>query len=198
MKQLLAFVACFVFGASVATAQTMQKYATTISEQPDSPVNIERCFVWNYNGLREQVEFRNATDDKTVIAVRFYFMASDAFGDAMTPIASADATNTVAPGVLISRYANHWVDPLNPWTDPKSVTCSVDKVRFADGTVWKAGAAPSASRSPSASPSESPSPSPSPAASSQSNAFVCRDHFPAADCAAGPIPAPTPTPRGNP
>jgi len=113
---------------------------SVVLNQPEAPVHITTyeadyagTRLFQSDGIRHEVDFRNAGDQR-VVAVRFAFVMYSVFNDVIDD----------ARGVLL--------DPLSPgrgadenWThDPPDAAtfhvgaAYVDKVRLADGTIWSA------------------------------------------------------------
>jgi hypothetical protein len=121
------------------------KLPTTISSPPGAPVAISYCTAWTYpldDGPQSHIavgaDFTNVTD-KPIASVRFKFALETKFKE---PIGNlyTDDDGTFSPQAVIQR-SNHSGRPwnfLNVWGNVGAATCSLDAVRFADGSVWKA------------------------------------------------------------
>jgi hypothetical protein len=120
-----------------------------------SPVAVSNPFVVKVSALkfRTCLDFKNVSD-KPIQAVRFGFAYGDAFGGVTDGI-YGDRTGTFGPGVMIAgpgqhpnafqlndaAYQNCWVTDQG-FTSVSSLSVSVLKVIFADGTTWQSQTPP--------------------------------------------------------
>lgn len=111
---------------------------TETASQP-GPVHIDGCFSdgRGTDGLtlvHHAVRISN-TGDRAVTAVRLRFAFYDAFGDV-----SATRTNVadvkLDPGTTADRVNLAELSDAGP---PSRISCSIDAVRYADGTVARTG-----------------------------------------------------------
>ena len=125
----------------------------------DSPVQINHC-EWQFENpneddynIRAGVSFTNVST-MAATAVKFTFVYRDAFGNTVNTLGTGSGTITgvFSPGVLIQprralngvmqinseRYPNSPVWELYNFSgkDVTDVSCSVNSVRFEDGSVW--------------------------------------------------------------
>lgn len=127
--------------------------ATYVAPQPDSPVEITACYAglryysngWgtHVNMLETGVSFTNVSP-KAAVAVLTRFELSSVFGDVMDNIFGQSA-GQFAAGVTID--GNKW-STTDVWPGLGIVRCSVSRVLFADGSVWRAVGMPSPSPAP--------------------------------------------------
>jgi len=108
--------------------------STTVAGQP-GPVRIDGCFSDSRGGegltlVHHALRMTN-TGDRPITGVRVRFRFYDAFGDV-----SATRTNIAEarfePGQSVDRINLAELADSSP---PAKIVCSVDGVRFADGTV---------------------------------------------------------------
>ncbi|MDB5070353.1 MAG: hypothetical protein JWM87_1464 [Candidatus Eremiobacteraeota bacterium] len=107
---------------------------TEVSGQP-GPVRIDGCFSdgRGTDGLtlvHHALRVSN-TGDRGITAVRVRFAFYDAFGDVMATRTNV-AEARVEPGQTVDRINLAELSDSGP---PARITCSVDAVRYADGTV---------------------------------------------------------------
>jgi hypothetical protein len=111
---------------------------TDVASQP-GPIRIDGCFSdgRGTDGLtlvHHALRIAN-TGDRAVNAVRVRFAFYDAFGDV-----NATRTNVaevrVEPGATADRINLAELSDAGP---PARITCSIDAVRFADGTIARTG-----------------------------------------------------------
>jgi hypothetical protein len=123
-------------GAAVGPANA-RGIATTI-EPSHGPVEITGCRAsYALTVLRVTVDFKN-NGTKTATAVRFYFRATDAFGQPLQS-GTPDRLGTFVPGVEIQDSSGVATGlPANV----ASIVCRVEMVRFTDGTEWRGSYAP--------------------------------------------------------
>jgi len=113
---------------------------TTVAGQP-GPVHIDGCFSdgRGTDGLtlvHHALRVSN-TGDRGITAVRVRFAFYDAFGDvSVTRTNIAEAR--IEPGQTADRVNLAELSDAGP---PARITCSVDAVRYADGTVVRTGPA---------------------------------------------------------
>lgn len=154
MKRLGFVVAAFAllvtttFGTATAV-----NVATYIAPQPDSPVQVTACYGavrylnngWgtHYTVLDTGADFRDDSS-KTVAAVLIRFELSSVFGDVMDNLfgqaAGQFSTATVIQG-------NKWTT-TDAWPGLGIVRCSISRVLFTDGSVWRAIGMPTPSPGP--------------------------------------------------
>jgi hypothetical protein len=111
---------------------------TDVASQP-GPIRVDGCFSdgRGADGLtlvHHALRISN-TGDRAVTAVRLRFAFYDAFGDireARTNIAET----RVEPGATADRINLAELSDAGP---PARITCSIDAVRFADGTIARTG-----------------------------------------------------------
>jgi hypothetical protein len=111
---------------------------TDVASQP-GPIRIDGCFSdgRGADGLtlvHHAIRIAN-TGTQAITAVRLRFAFYDAFGDvreARTNIAEA----RVEPGATADRINLAELSDAGP---PARITCSIDAVRFADGTIARTG-----------------------------------------------------------
>ena len=121
------------------TANTLRLSAphpipTQIAGQP-GPVRLDGCFSDSRGAegltlVHHAVRITN-TGDRAITGVRVRFLFYDAFGDVnatRTNIAEA----RIEPGQLVDRIN---LSELADSSPPAKIVCSVDAVRFADGTI---------------------------------------------------------------
>lgn len=113
--------------------------ATQVASQP-GPIQLDGCFS-DGRGAEGLTIVHHALrisnhGDRAITAVRIRFTFYDAFDDVQatrTNIAAA----SVDPGQTLDRVN---VAELSDAGPPARITCSVDAVRYADGTLARAGA----------------------------------------------------------
>jgi hypothetical protein len=125
---------------AVATASDYREYKAGAIAQPTSPVSIEFCEARHVEGkLLTGADYRNNAA-QPISAVRIAFVPIDTFGEAAGPLGvSGDDTATVAPGALQKHsHGNYrmWRVGIDTWAQVDHVNCSVEKVRFVDGSIW--------------------------------------------------------------
>ncbi|MDB5027929.1 MAG: hypothetical protein JWO66_1618 [Candidatus Eremiobacteraeota bacterium] len=109
---------------------------TEVASQP-GPIRIDGCYSdgRGTDGLtlvHHAVRISNG-GDRAIVAVRIRFAFYDAFGDvSATRTNIADAR--VEPGQTVDRINLAELSDAGP---PAKISCSVDGVRFADGTLAK-------------------------------------------------------------
>ncbi len=151
--RVLAVVAMSVAFAVLSNSARAANIATYIAPQPRSPVQITGCFAvlryvnngWgtHFNMLDTGVSFRNDSP-KVAVAVLARFELSSVFGDVMDNLFGQSA-GQFATGVVID--GNKW-STTDTWPGLGVVRCSVSRVLFADGSVWRAGGMPTPSPGP--------------------------------------------------
>lgn len=123
------------------TAPASAGLATKI-DNPGAPVKITQCL----SGLADyqityNVNFVNQGAEPAT-AIRFDFILNDGFGQLLA-VQPADKLGTFAPGVQIgNQYYATAAGAGAAWTGPSigpvvSVVCTVEMVKFVDGSVWK-------------------------------------------------------------
>ncbi|HEX3551043.1 MAG TPA: hypothetical protein VHT53_11735 [Candidatus Elarobacter sp.] len=113
---------------------------TEIASQP-GPVHIDGCFSdgRGADGLtvvHHAVRISNG-GDRPITAVRLRFAFYDAFGD-VNETRTNVAQVKLDPGTSVDRVNLAELSDAGP---PSRVSCSVDAVRYADGTVARSGPA---------------------------------------------------------
>ncbi len=125
-------------GANSLKLSPAHPIPTEVAGQP-GPVRIDGCFSdgRGTDGLtlvHHALRVSN-TGDRGITAVRVRFAFYDAFGDV-----SATRTNVaearVDPGQTVDRINLAELSDSGP---PARITCSVDAIRYGDGTVVRAG-----------------------------------------------------------
>jgi hypothetical protein len=107
---------------------------TTVAGQP-GPIHLDGCFSDSRGSegltlVHHAVRIVNA-GDRPITAVRVRFLFYDAFGDVnATRTNIADAR--IDPGKLLDRIN---LAELADSAPPAKIVCSIDAVRYADGTV---------------------------------------------------------------
>ena len=122
-----------------STANTLRLSAphpipTQVAGQP-GPVHLDGCFSDSRGSegltlVHHAVRITN-TGDRAITAVRVRFAFYDAFGDvnaSRTNIAEA----RIDPGQLVDRIN---LSELADSSPPAKIVCSIDAIRYADGTV---------------------------------------------------------------
>ncbi|HEV2738287.1 MAG TPA: hypothetical protein VGU66_06865 [Candidatus Elarobacter sp.] len=107
---------------------------TTVASQP-GPIHLDGCFSDSRGSegltlVHHAVRIAN-TGDRAITGVRVKFLFYDVFGDVnatRTNIAEA----RIEPGQLVDRIN---LSELADSAPPAKVVCSIDAVRYADGTV---------------------------------------------------------------
>jgi hypothetical protein len=107
---------------------------TTVAGQP-GPIRLDGCFSDSRGSqgltlVHHAVRITN-TGDRAVTAVRVRFAFYDAFGDvnaSRTNIAEA----RIDPGQLVDRIN---LSELADSSPPAKIVCSIDAIRYVDGTV---------------------------------------------------------------
>ena len=120
--------------AWIIPGQAVARSIATTIEPSHGPVEITGCRA-AYNaltGLVVWLDFKNA-GTKTATAVRFFFRATDAFGQPLQS-RSGDRLGTFSPGVVIQNWQGSNAGVIAA-TGPTvaNVVCRVEMVRFADG-----------------------------------------------------------------
>ncbi len=139
-----------LFTTTPSIAGGIAKY---VEPQPDAPILISGCsgniiFTQTRWGtyssfLITGVDFKNVSS-KAAVAVLFHLQMSNAFGDIMDN-RFPEATGQFNANTTIN--GNHWTDD-DIWPGLSTIRCSVDRVLFSDGSVWKEMApSPAPSRS---------------------------------------------------
>jgi hypothetical protein len=135
----LAAVAVPVNAGNSATANTLRLSAphpipTQVAGQP-GPIRLDGCFSDSRGSegltlVHHAVRITN-TGDRPITGVRMRFLFYDVFGDVnATRTNIADAR--IDPGQLVDRIN---LAELADSAPPAKVVCSIDAVRYADGTV---------------------------------------------------------------
>src|ERR1700680_1290780 len=142
MARALALMLFFLLPASIASAS-------------EEPIQVTNSFTYAYDQTHWAtcVSFKNATD-KLIVAVQFKFTYVDAFD---TPIQTnrGDRVGEFAPGVLIEgakspdqlpgpgiggdnirQHSENCWEVLIVAGSLSKITTEVQKVRYADGTIW--------------------------------------------------------------
>jgi hypothetical protein len=107
---------------------------TTVAGQP-GPIHLDGCFSDSRGSegltlVHHAVRITN-TGDRAITAVRVRFLFYDAFGDVnatRTNIAEA----RIDPGQLVDRINLAELADSSP---PAKIVCSIDAVRYVDGTI---------------------------------------------------------------
>ena len=111
---------------------------TDVASQP-GPIRIDGCFSdgRGTDGLtlvHHALRIAN-TGDRPISAVRVRFAFYDAFGD-ISAVRTNVAETRVEPGQTADRVNLAELSDAGP---PARITCSIDAVRFADGTIARTG-----------------------------------------------------------
>ena len=125
--------------AVAASANTLRLSAahpipTTIASQP-GPIHLDGCFSDSRGSegltlVHHAVRITNA-GDRPITAVRVRFLFYDAFGDV-----NATRTNIAEARIDTGRMADRInLAELADSSPPAKIVCSIDAVRYADGTV---------------------------------------------------------------
>ena len=122
---------------------------TTIPESV-APITIDRCVVTLQKTAAEEtflddVDFTNVSQ-RTVTEVRFALRIVDAIGRTDGSLTD-DKVGPFAPGVSISHsngapIAGETPQAINAIPASAKIVCSVQMVRFDDGTIWNDGDGP--------------------------------------------------------
>jgi hypothetical protein len=117
--------------------------ASAIQSQPDAPIRITSCSskTGHYAGkwgtesdtLHLSVDFTN-TSTRDVAAVLAGFELQNQFGTVLGRV-TTQASGDFSPSVQIADQ--HW-DGEDEWPGFSTLICSVRRVLFKDGSVWKA------------------------------------------------------------
>jgi hypothetical protein len=135
----LTAIAVPVNAGNSPTANTLRLSAphpipTQVASQP-GPVHLDGCFSDSRGSegltlVHHAVRITN-TGDRAITGVRVRFLFYDAFGDVnATRTNIADAR--IDPGQLVDRIN---LAELADSAPPAKVVCSIDAIRYADGTV---------------------------------------------------------------
>jgi len=113
---------------------------SVVLDQPEAPVHITTyeadyagTRLFQSDGIRHEVDFRNA-GDRRVVAVRFAFVMYSVFNDVIDD-ARGVFLDPLAPGRSADENWTH--DPPDAATFHVGAAY-VDKARLADGTIWSA------------------------------------------------------------
>jgi hypothetical protein len=109
---------------------------TEVARQP-GPVRIDGCFsdgrgAQGLTIVHHALRITN-TGDREIAAVRVRFAFYDAFGDVQTSRTNI-ADTRIGPGRMADRINLAEMADAGP---PAKISCSVDAVRYADGTLAK-------------------------------------------------------------
>jgi hypothetical protein len=111
---------------------------TEVARQP-GPVHIDGCFsdgrgAQGLTIVHHALRITNS-GDRAIAAVRVRFAFYDAFGDVQTNRTNI-ADTRIAPGQTADRINLAELADAGP---PAKISCSVDAVRYADGSLAKSG-----------------------------------------------------------
>jgi hypothetical protein len=116
-------------------------FQTTIDDA-NSPIRLDECRVESQDAdgvsnfyIASSVSFTNLGPE-TATAVRFKFDISNPFGDYLGS-KFLTQEGTFSPGARIAYQG--WHEAIANYGSSGTAKCSVDTVRFSDGTVWQAG-----------------------------------------------------------
>jgi hypothetical protein len=144
----------FADGSIWQSSVAVSTLATNILSQPDSPVTISKCNyayslpeAGNYD-MDVAVWFENASL-KSATAIRFGFVTYSAF-DEVLATSHGTINGSFAPGIAIEPGYNPdalteagpqpgnaaWRFSSPNQTDAVRLSCFVDAVKFADGSIW--------------------------------------------------------------
>jgi hypothetical protein len=122
---------------------------TTIPESV-APITIDRCVVMLQktpagHAFSDYLDFTNV-GQRTVTEVRFAFRIVDAIGRTEGTLTD-DKAGPFAPGIAISHstvapVASETPQAINAIPASAKIVCSVQMVRFDDGSVWNDGDGP--------------------------------------------------------
>jgi len=148
-----AFIGLLALSVLSPAAARAGGIAKVVQPQPDAPVQISTCsagiaFSSNQWGttrsqLNTAADFENVST-KTAVSVLIRFQLSNGFGDVM------DNTFGQATGKFSANapiVGNHWAS-TDEWPGLGEIRCSVSRVLFDDGSVWKDKEATTPSPSP--------------------------------------------------
>jgi hypothetical protein len=124
--------------AEVLRLSAARPIPSDVASQP-GPVRIDGCFSdgRGTDGLtlvHHALRVAN-TGDRAITAVRVRFAFYDAFGD-INATRTNIAETRVEPGATADRINLAELSDAGP---PARITCSIDAVRFADGTIARTG-----------------------------------------------------------
>lgn len=136
-RAFLALLMAFSIGGSAGASDV----AVYVIPQPDAPVSITTCTLEKQavelargvyvHGVNFGVEFKNESG-KSAVAVMFQFTMSDSFGTVLDT-RLRESLGTFSPGVVVGNI--HWLE-VDSWPTLGEMGCSVQRVRFQDGTIW--------------------------------------------------------------
>ncbi|MDB5040637.1 MAG: hypothetical protein JWN27_1363 [Candidatus Eremiobacteraeota bacterium] len=123
-------------GGGGVTFSLPHPIATEVARQP-GPVRIDGCFsdgraAQGLTIVHHALRITN-TGDRPIAAVRVRFAFYDAFGDVQTSRTNI-ADTRIGPGQTADRINLAELADAGP---PAKISCSVDAVRYADGTLAK-------------------------------------------------------------
>jgi hypothetical protein len=137
-----AVAACLALIPGLANAD---QNTARIDQIPGAPITVDGCVVQINQDMVAVPEFTN-TSDRTIDAVELKILIFDAF-DTRIDTERVQKAGTFSPGVgiRVKRLFGTPIDysDLDTSSNAAKTTCSVDKVRFDDGSLWTApGEAP--------------------------------------------------------
>lgn len=104
-----------------------------VVRQPSSPVRIEECWAVPTADGYEVTALFHSWNAKTISAIRFEFVAYSAFDEDLNGLAHGDQSGPIWAHFGIKQA---WDFFMPSWGDAAYIVCSVEKVKFADGTSW--------------------------------------------------------------
>lgn len=130
--------------AGITASPSAARSLTTTIDPSHGPIQLTSCraalLLVSARGsyTRIDVSFTN-TAKRPVSAVRFVFQETDAFGEPLQTD-TVDRVGTFAPGVAIDSSGWTGANVWTGWvlsTKLNAVECSVQLVRFDDGSEWR-------------------------------------------------------------
>jgi hypothetical protein len=137
---LTAVAAAAVFNLLAAKPASATQYVSTIVQVPGAPITVDGCVNQVDQEIVSVPEFTN-TSKQTINAVELKVVIYDAF-DTQLDTETIQQAGTFSPGVGIRVKRLFGVPLASDCIYVSSIaaktSCSVDKVRFTDGTIWTA------------------------------------------------------------
>lgn len=126
-------------GLIVCPVAVQANPASAIRTQAGSPIRVTACSASTSHtrgdSLHLSVTFTNVSS-KDAAAVLVEFELQDQFGDVLGRV-STQATGEFSPGISIENQ--HW-DGEDDWPGFSMLVCSVNRILFKDGTIWRSDA----------------------------------------------------------
>jgi len=136
-RAFLALLIALAIGGSASASDV----AIYVIPQPGTPISITSCTLKKQavqlargvyvHGVNFGVEFKNDSA-KSAVAVMFQFTMSDGFGTVLDT-RLRESLGSFSPGVVVGNI--HWLE-VDSWPTLAEMGCSVQRVRFQDGTIW--------------------------------------------------------------